>query len=277
MCGLVVLPLFLTCLEIVCYNLTILVVQWGESTHVARLFPATRGCKHMRGLKYKDAHGCKHAYTNAVRLAASPSDLWGTRRYNCSGRIQRVRSAACSGAAVISVSAAALCSAVVLEQLRGTPELFSIWCRHWRGGVVGWWGGTRTEATVLLMGHLDVWAYVIQSQRAASNRTPIAGILLRADRSAASLLSPGSRGLGNRSRQGPEACLSPSTSPSPNTNTRTYICINTYGYCPTAPATPSLSLMCVWERKDAVNSNEINDQRYWRRSSLQSPLLNSGQ
>lgn len=46
-------------------------------------------------------------------------------------------------------------------------------------------GGTRTEAAVLLMGHLDVWAYVIQSQCAASNGPTIAGVLLRADRSAA--------------------------------------------------------------------------------------------
>ncbi|KAI9520895.1 hypothetical protein NQZ68_013301, partial [Dissostichus eleginoides] len=71
------------------------------------------------------------------------------------------------------------------------------------------------------MGHLDVWAYVIQSQRAASNRPPIAGIQLRDDRSAASLLHPGGRGSGNRSCQGPEASLSPSTSPSPNTYTHT--------------------------------------------------------
>lgn len=123
---------------------------------------------------------------------------------------------------------------------------------------MGWWwgsgrgGGTRTEAAVLLMGHLDVWAYVIRSQRAASNRTPIAGILLRADRSAASLPSPGSRGSGNRSRQGPEARLSPSTSLSPNTHThtRTYICINAYGHCPTAPnySRPDLGVRLRTER-----------------------------
>ena len=83
-------------------------------------------------------------------------------------------------------------------------------------------GGTRTWAAVLLMGHLDVWAYVIQSQRAASNRPPIAGIQLRDDRSAASLLQLGGRGSGNRSRQGPEVSLSPSTSPSPNAHTHIY-------------------------------------------------------
>ena len=87
-----------------------------------------------------------------------------------------------------------------------------------RGGGGGEGGG----GAVLLMGHLDVWAYVIQSQRTASNRPPIAGIQLRGDRSAASLLHPGGRGSGNRSRQGPEASLSPSTSPSPNTHTHTH-------------------------------------------------------
>lgn len=37
------------------------------------------------------------------------------------------------------------------------------------------WGeeSSRTWAAVLLMGHLDVWAYVIQSQRAASNSPPL--------------------------------------------------------------------------------------------------------
>lgn len=84
------------------------------------------------------------------------------------------------------------------------------------------------------MGHIDVWAYVIQSQRAASNRPPIAGIQLHGDRSAASLLHPGGHGTGNRSRQGPEASLSPSTSPSPNTNTHS-----------TVPA-PGLTLICHW-------------------------------
>ena len=121
-------------------------------------------------------------------------------------------------AVAVPVSAAALCVAVVLKQLRGTPEPFSIWCQHRQGGG----GGTGTWAAVLLMGHLDVWAYVIQSQRTASNRPPIAGIQLRGDRSAASLLHPGGRGSGNRSRQGPEASLSPSTSPSPNTHTHTH-------------------------------------------------------
>ena len=96
---------------------------------------------------------------------------------------------------------------------------------------------TGTWAAVLLMGHLDVWAYVIQSQRAASNRPPIAGIQLRGDRSAASLLHPGGRGSGNRSRQGPEASPSPSTSPSSNTHTHTHIHTHTYiqivlSYCP---------------------------------------------
>lgn len=56
-------------------------------------------------------------------------------------------------------------------------------------------GGGPRHAAVLLMGHLDVWAYVIQSQRAASNRTPIVGILLHGDRFAASLLYPGSSWL----------------------------------------------------------------------------------
>lgn len=46
-------------------------------------------------------------------------------------------------------------------------------------------GGTRTWMVVLLMGHLDVWAYVIQSQRAASNRPSTAGTQLRDNRSAA--------------------------------------------------------------------------------------------
>lgn len=81
---------------------------------------------------------------------------------------------------------------------------------------------TRTWAAVLLMGHLDVWAYVIQSQRAASNRPPIAGIQLHDDRSAASLLYPGGHGTGNRSRQDSETSLSTSTSPSPNTHTHTH-------------------------------------------------------
>lgn len=76
-----------------------------------------------------------------------------------------------------------------------------------------------TWAAVLLMGHLDVWVYVIQSQRAASNRSPIAGIQLRDNRSAAGLPHPGGHGSGNRSRQGPEASLSPSTSPSPDSRT----------------------------------------------------------
>lgn len=42
-------------------------------------------------------------------------------------------------------------------------------------GAVGG-GGTRTWTTVVLMGHLDVWVYVIQSQHAAFNRSSIAGI-----------------------------------------------------------------------------------------------------
>lgn len=94
-------------------------------------------------------------------------------------------------------------------------------CFHmtsFRVGGQGVWG-TRTWTTVLLMGHLDVWVYVTQSQHAASNRPPIARIQLRDNRSAASLLHSGGHGSGNRSRQGPEASLSLSTSPSPNTDT----------------------------------------------------------
>lgn len=115
-------------------------------------------------------------------------------------------------------SAGVLCVAVVLEQLRGTPEPFSMMPASAKGGE----GSTRTWAAVLLMGHLDVWAYVIQSQRAASNRPPIAGIQLCNNRSAASLLHPGGHGSGNRSRQGPEVSHSPSTSPSLNTHTHAH-------------------------------------------------------
>lgn len=102
------------------------------------------------------------------------------------------------------------------------------------------------------MGHLDVWAYVIQSQRAASNRTPIAGIL-HDDRSAASLHHPGSRGSGNRSRQGPEVYLSPSTSPGLNTRAHTHT-----EYCPAVPA-PDLDLPL--ENQDAHCSCIMRTQK----------------
>lgn len=98
----------------------------------------------------------------------------------------------------------------------GTPELFPY--ASFSSGEGRGRGVTRTWTTVLLMGHLDVWAYVIQSQRAASNRSSTAGTKLRDNRSAASLLHPGGHGSGNRSRQGPEAFLSLSTSTSPNTH-----------------------------------------------------------
>lgn len=126
---------------------------------------------------------------------------------------------------VVPQSAAVLRVAVVLMQLGATPEPFSIWCQH-RQEMGGAGESTRTWAAVLLMGHLDVWAYVIQSQRAAPNHPPIAGIQLRGDRSAACLLHPGGHGSGNRSRQGPEASLSPSTSPSSSAHTQVL------SYCP---------------------------------------------
>lgn len=110
------------------------------------------------------------------------------------------------------------------QAIDGNTWAVSIWCQFQQ-----WWGerwgrgrgrgGTRTWMAVLLMGHLDVWAYVIQSQRAASNRSSTAGTKLRDNRSAASLLHPGGHGSGNRSRQGPEASLSLSTSTSSNTHT----------------------------------------------------------
>lgn len=143
----------------------------------------------------------------------------------------------------VKVSAAALCAVVVL----------SIWGEHlscfpYDASIAkGMWRGTKTWAAVLLMGHLDVWAYVIQSQRAASNHTPIAGILLHGDRFAASLLYPGSHGSGNRSRQGPEACLSLSTSPA-STHTDKHTNVPTQ-YCPTAPAAPGLTLICLKRTK----------------------------
>lgn len=69
-------------------------------------------------------------------------------------------------------------------------------------------GGVRTEAAVLLMGHLDVWAYVIQSQCAASNGPTIAGVLLRADRSAAKPPQQGPPWPRQPEPPGPEVCLS---------------------------------------------------------------------
>lgn len=118
----------------------------------------------------------------------------------------------------------------------------------------GMWKGTKTWAAVLLMGHLDVWAYVIQSQRAASNHTPIAGILLHGNRFAASLFYPGSHGSGNRSRQGLEACLSLSTSPSLSTHRQTHTCTHphkgTYtvlSHCP----------CCSWSDLDLPQENQV--------------------
>ena len=142
----------------------------------------------------------------------------------------------------VSVSAAALCVSVILKQLRGSPELFPYDASFGDGGLEE--ESTRTWTTILLMGHLDVWAYVIESQRAASNRPSTAGIQLRDNRSAASLLHPGGHSSGNRSRQGPKASLSPSSSPSPNTHT-----VHTHThtqYCPTASAAPDLTLICLW-------------------------------
>lgn len=73
------------------------------------------------------------------------------------------------------------------------------------------------------MGHLDVWAYVILSQGAASITPPMAGALLTAIDLWLTSFYPSSRGSGNRSRQGPEVSLSPSTSHSPKTDTHTHM------------------------------------------------------
>lgn len=74
----------------------------------------------------------------------------------------------------------------VSAALRETLVLEHLSCFPYDGGfAVALAGGTRTEAAVLLMGHLDVWAYVTQSQCAAFNGPTIAGVLRRADRSAA--------------------------------------------------------------------------------------------
>lgn len=42
-----------------------------QRTHVGRSSPAALGCKHARALEHKDAHGCKQAYTNAVKAFKS--------------------------------------------------------------------------------------------------------------------------------------------------------------------------------------------------------------
>lgn len=89
------------------------------------------------------------------------------------------------------------------------------------------------------MGHLDVWAYVILSQGAASITPPMAGALLTAIDLWLTSFYPSSRGSGNRSRQGPEVSLSPSTSHSPKTDTHTHTC----------PVPPGLTLICFWRKK----------------------------
>lgn len=58
------------------------------------------------------------------------------------------------------------------------------------------------------MGHLDVWAYVIQSQCAASNGPTIAEVLLRADRSAAKPPQHGPPWPRQPEPPGPEVCIS---------------------------------------------------------------------
>lgn len=102
---------------------------------------------------------------------------------------------------------------------------------------------TGTRAAVSLMGHLDVWAYVIQSLRAASNRplplqrfrsTPID---LRLASSTPTVMAQATGAV--RVLRRPSHRLPPSAP----THTHAHACTQ---HCPTAPATPGLTLICLW-------------------------------
>lgn len=184
-CGLVVLSSFLACLEAVRNNPTSTCIpNVKKPSHVASVSLALFGRKHMQ------------------------TQIWiYTLAYGAFGWLTKGRKGWELPDATVSVSVTALCVAVVIEKFRATPELFP----YDASFNYGWWwtggGGTRTRTAVLLMGHLDVWAYVIQSQQAASNRPSTAGTQLRDNRSAASL-HLGGHGSGNWSRQGPKESLS---------------------------------------------------------------------
>lgn len=71
------------------------------------------------------------------------------------------------------VSTAVLCVAVVLKQLRGTPELFSIWCQQHEGGRDHDMGGCLANGTLRRLGLChSVPARCIQSPPYCRNPAP---------------------------------------------------------------------------------------------------------
>lgn len=213
--------------------------ECGGRVHVARVLPAPSSCKHI----HIQIHIHKHTHTQMHSGFPLPSLIYESHKVIIGlvtyGGLEVPHAQLKLSHFQLLPSVLQLSSSNSGEHLRRFPYDASI-------GEEGGGGeeSTGTWAAVLLMGHLDVWAYVIQSQRASSNRPPIAGIQLRNDRSAASLLYPAVMAQATgavRVLRRPSHRLPPPAPTHAHTHTHKHT-----NYCPTAPATPGLTLICLW-------------------------------